>query len=226
MISPAQFIGLAILVCGAVIGTRFAWVFVSSLLPRSPRRLIADRDPALAWRLTFLVGWSGLRGAVSLAAALALPLDVPARNLILLLTFAVILATLVGQGLTLPAVVRWVHWDGVEAEADEVLLARTTMYQVGRGGIRLARGRWPDHQPLLDRLDAGLQYREEHLATEDTAESDEGSEDHLAHQEIQLSIINAQRGAIIALRDAGEINDATLRTLERELDLEELRMEA
>jgi CPA1 family monovalent cation:H+ antiporter len=226
MISPAQFIGLAILVCGAVIGTRFAWVFVSSLLPRSPRRLIADRDPALAWRLTFLVGWSGLRGAVSLAAALALPLDVPARNLILLLTFAVILATLVGQGLTLPAVVRWVHWDGVEAEADEVLLARTTMYQVGRGGIRLARGRWPDHQPLLDRLDAGLQYREEHLATEDTAEADEGSEDHLAHQEIQLSIINAQRGAIIALRDAGEINDATLRTLERELDLEELRMEA
>ncbi|HEY6571204.1 MAG TPA: Na+/H+ antiporter [Candidatus Limnocylindrales bacterium] len=226
MISPAQFIGLAILVCGAVIGTRFAWVFLSSLLPRSPRRLIADRDPALAWRLTFLVGWSGLRGAVSLAAALALPLDVPARNLILLLTFAVILATLVGQGLTLPAVVRWVHWDGVEAEADEVLLARTTMYQVGRGGIRLARGRWPDHQPLLDRLDAGLQYREEHLATEDMAESDEGSEDHLAHQEIQLSIINAQRGAIIALRDAGEINDATLRTLERELDLEELRMEA
>ena len=225
-ITPVGFIGLAILVCGAVIATRFAWVFVSSVLPRSPRRQIADRDPALAWRLTFLVGWSGLRGAVSLAAALALPLDFPARNLILLLTFAVILATLVGQGLTLPIVVRWVRWDGVDAEADEILLARTTMYQVGRGGIRLARGRWPDHGPLLDRLDSGLEYRQEHLATEESEATLEGSQEHVAHQEIQLSILNAQRGAIIALRDGGEINDATLRTLERELDLEELRMEA
>ena len=225
-ITPVQFLGLAILVCGAVIVTRFAWVFLSSFLPHSPRRQIAQQDPALAWRLTFLVGWSGLRGAVSLAAALALPLDFPARNLILLLTFAVILATLVGQGLTLPIVVRWARWDGVDAEAEEVLLARTTMYKVGRGGIRIARGRWPDHQPLLDRLDAGLLYREEHLATDEGAQPEQGSEEHLAHQEIQLSIINAQRAAIIELRDAGEINDATLRTLERELDLEELRMEA
>ena len=111
--------------------------------PNSPRRRIADTNPALAWRLAFLVGWSGLRGAVSLAAALALPLDFPARNLILLLTFAVILATLVGQGLTLPLVVRWLHWDGVDGEQDEVDLARATMYQVGLGSIRLARTRWP-----------------------------------------------------------------------------------
>ncbi len=116
-ITTLEFLGLAALVCGAVIATRFAWVFLSGFLPNSPRRRIAERDPRLAWRLTFLVGWSGLRGAVSLAAALALPLDFPARNVILLLTFAVILVTLVGQGLTLPLVVRWVGWDGVDAEA-------------------------------------------------------------------------------------------------------------
>ena len=225
-IEPTQALGLAIVVCGVVIATRFGWVFLSSLLPNSPRREIAQRDPALAWRLTALVGWTGLRGAVSLAAALALPTDFPARNLILLLTFAVILVTLVGQGLTLPLVVRWVRWDGVEPDGDEALLARDLMYRAGLGAVHLARDRWPDHQPLLDRLESGLRDREQHLATDDPEETDERRQEHLEHQEIQLSVINAQRGAVIALRDAGEINDATLRILERELDLEELRMEA
>ena len=225
-ISTLEFLGIAFLVCAAAIGTRFLWVFASSFLPNSPRRRIAETNPALAWRLAFLVGWSGLRGAVSLAAALALPLDFPARNLILLLTFAVILATLVGQGLTLPLVVRWLHWDGVDGEQDEVDLARATMYQVGLGSIRLARTRWPNHEPLLERLESGLQDRERHLATEDPEETSERQQEHQEHEEIQLSVINAQRGAVIALRDAGEINDTTLRLLERELDLEELRMEA
>ena len=225
-ITPPEFLGLAVLVCAAVIVTRFLWVFLSGFLPNSPRRQIAQRNPRLAWRLSFLVGWSGLRGAVSLAAALALPLDFPMRNLILLLTFAVILATLVGQGLTLPIVVRWVGWDGLDGEADEVAFARATMYQVGLGSVRLARARWPNHEPLLDRLESGLQDRERHLATEDPDETVERTKEHEEHEEIQLSVINAQRGTVIALRDAGEINDATLRTLERELDLEELRMEA
>jgi CPA1 family monovalent cation:H+ antiporter len=223
---PAELIGLAVLVVAVVVGTRFAWVALASLLPGSPRRRIAERDPALAWRLTFLVGWAGLRGAVSLAAALALPFEFPERNLILFLTFVVILATLVGQGLTLPAVVRWARWDGVEPDGDEIQLARATMLGVGLGAVRLERGRWPDHGPLLDRLEANLHNRQEHLDSEDAAETDERRQEHLEHQEIQQSVINAQRGAVIALRDAGEINDATLRTLERELDLEELRMDA
>ena len=100
------------------------------------------------------------------------------------------------------------------------------MYQVGLGSIRLARTRWPNHEPLLERLESGLQDRERHLATEDPEETSERQQEHLEHEEIQLSVINAQRGAVIALRDAGEINDTTLRLLERELDLEELRMEA
>jgi CPA1 family monovalent cation:H+ antiporter len=163
---------------------------------------------------------------VSLAAALALPFDFPERNLILFLTFVVILATLVGQGLTLPAVVRWARWDGVEPEGDEMQLARGTMLDVGLGAVRLERGRWPNHGPLLDRLEANLHDRQQHLDSDDAAETDERRQEHLEHQEIQQSVINAQRGAVIALRDAGEINDATLRTLERELDLEELRMDA
>jgi CPA1 family monovalent cation:H+ antiporter len=224
--SPERVLGLALLICAVVIGIRFAYVFLASLLPNSPRRVVAQRDPQMATRLTFLVAWSGLRGAVSLAAALALPTDFPERNLIQLLTFAVILATLVGQGLTLPLVVHWLRWDGVDADGDEATFARATMYKLGLDAVRYSRARWPDHQPLLDRLESGLGDRTQHLATEDADETEERRREHLEHQEIQLYVINAQRAAAIELRDAGEINDATLRELERELDLEELRMEA
>jgi Na+/H+ antiporter len=223
---PGEIVGLAVVVCLVAIVTRFVWIFLSSLLPGSPRRAIAERDTGLAWRLTFLVSWSGLRGAVSLAAALALPGDFPQRSLILLLTFAVILATLVGQGLTLPLVLRWVRWDGVEPDADEAIAARSAMYQVGLDTVRAIRPRWPGHQPLFDRLESGLSDREGHLDTDDAEETEERRQEHREHQEIQLSVINAQRAVVIELRDAGVINDATLRTLERELDLEELRMEA
>ena len=224
--APERVLGLALLVCAVVIGIRFAYVFLASFLPNSPRRLVAQRDPRLASRLTFLVAWSGLRGAVSLAAALALPTDFPERNLIQLLTFAVILATLVGQGLTLPFVVRWLRWDGVEADGDEATFARATMYRLGLDAVRHARDRWPDHVPLHDRLELGLGDRMQHLATGDPDETEERRLEHEEHREIQQYVINAQRAAAIALRDGGEINDATLRELERELDLEELRMEA
>ena len=224
--SPERVLTLALLVSAAVIGTRFVYVILASLLPNSPRRVIARSDPRLAWRLTFLVAWSGLRGAVSLAAALALPVDFPERSLIQLITFAVILATLVGQGLTLPLVVRWVGWNGVDPEGDEATFARQTMDRLGLDAVRHSRTRWPDHGPLLDRLESGLGDRMQHLATDDEDETEERRREHGEHEEIQLYVLNAQRAAALALRDAGEINDATLRELERELDLEELRMEA
>lgn len=225
-VSPLEMLGGAVVVSGVAIGTRFAWVFGSSLLPGSPRRLIARRDPGLAGRLTFLVAWTGLRGAVSLAAALALPADFPSRNMILLLTFGVILATLVGQGLTLPRVLRWVHWDGVEADGDEATRGRSIMYQAGLDAIRTARPRWPGHEPLLDRLESDLRNRGQHLSAGDSQETATRIQEHLEHAELYRDVIGAQRAAVIALRDAGEVNDTTLRALERELDLEELRMES
>ncbi len=165
--STAEILGFTALVAVVVVVARIVWVFASSLLPGSPRRVIAERDSALATRLTFVVSWAGLRGAVSLAAALALPITFPERDLILLITFGVILATLVGQGLTLPAVLRWAGWDGVEFGGDELTLARTTAYDAGLEEIERARPDWPDHQPLFDRLESGLRDRTEHLATED-----------------------------------------------------------
>jgi monovalent cation/hydrogen antiporter len=223
--SAAHVLGLVALVSGAVIAARFVWVYAASLLPGSPRRVVARRDPGLAWRLTFVVSWAGLRGAVSLAAALALPATFPERNLILLLTFAVILVTLVGQGLTLPLVLRGAHRDGAEPDGDEATFARERAYQAGLDEVERARPDWPTHQPLFDRLESGLRDRGGHLATEDPDETEERRQERVEHEEIQRAVIAAQREAVIELRDTGEINDQTLRTIERELDLEELRME-
>jgi NhaP-type Na+/H+ or K+/H+ antiporter len=223
---PVRLAALAVLVCAVVIVSRLVWVYGSSRLPNSPRQIVAARtNPAFAKRLTFVVAWSGLRGAVSLAAALALPIGFPERNLILLLTFVVILATLVGQGLTLPWLVRRLDWDGTELDGDEPTLARTTAYQAGLDEIARARPMWPDHQPLLDRLESGLADRTRHLDTPDPAETADRRQERIEHEQIQRGVISAQRTAVIELRDRGEINDETLRVIEHELDLEELRME-
>ena len=224
--SPATVIGLIVVVSAVVVVARLVWVFAWSTLPNSPRRRVARRDPRLARRLTFVVAWAGLRGAVSLAAALALPATFPERNLVLVITFGVILVTLVGQGLTLPWVVGHIGWDGVEFDGDEMAVARAAAYEAGLQEIERARPRWPTHQPLFDRVEASLRDQVRHLATEDPAETEERRQERVEHEEIQRGIISAQRVAVTELRDVGAINDLTLREIERDLDLEELRMEA
>src|SRR5918994_1960973 len=116
----SRLLGYAVLVSATVIAVRFAWVFAVLNLPKWVARRMSN------WRGAFFLSWTGMRGAVSLAAALALPLETdagtpfPARELILFLTFAVILATLVGQGLTLPFVIRLLGLedDGIEDRED------------------------------------------------------------------------------------------------------------
>ena len=223
--SGPQMLAAVVLVGAVAMLSRLIWVFASSHLPNSTRKAFERVNPLLARRLTFLVGWSGLRGAVSLAAALALPRDFPERNIVLVLTFGVIVITLVGQGLTLPRVVRWAGWDGRELDGDELTTARTAAYEAGLA--ELARGRiaWGSHLELFDRLESGLRDRTQHLATEDEAETAERRQERVEHEEIQRSVIAAQRAAVIELRDRRQINDRTLRLVEHDLDLEELRME-
>jgi NhaP-type Na+/H+ or K+/H+ antiporter len=223
--SGLQVVGLVGLVGAVAVVSRLVWVFASSHLPNSTRQAFQRIDPRLAQRLTFLVGWSGLRGAVSLAAALALPKDFPERNVVLLLTFAVIVITLVGQGLTLQRVVGWAGWDGTELDGDEVTTARTAAYQAGLDEIARARVTASAHLELLDRLESGLRDRTQHLATEDATETAERRQERIEHEAIQRGVIAAQRAAVIELRDRRQINDRTLRLVERDLDLEELRME-
>lgn len=113
-------------ISGAVIVARFAWVFPGAYVPRwVGRKLTGTGDPYPSWRNVAVVSWTGMRGVVSLAAALALPVRLPDgtpfphRDVIQLLTFAVIFATLVGQGLTLPLVIRWLKVDELAAAEAE-----------------------------------------------------------------------------------------------------------
>jgi CPA1 family monovalent cation:H+ antiporter len=213
------------LVSIAVVLTRLVYVEIASHIPNSTRQQIASVSPELGRRLTWVVGWSGLRGAVSLAAALALPVDFPERNLLLLITFVVILVTLVGQGLTLPRLVRWANIDGVDLDGDETTVARSAAYRAGLEELDRLRASGIGHGELLDRLSAGLRDRTDHLATEDRNETAERAQERLEHEQIQRSVIAAQRAAVIDLRDRNQINDRTLRLVERDLDLEELRAE-
>ena len=223
----ADVVTATVVVCVAVVATRFVWIYLSGFIPNSPARAIDRRFPGrgLNWRFPFLASWAGLRGAVSLAAALALPANFPERSLILFLTFAVILVTLLGQGVTLPLVVRFVGGDRIPPDEDEGNLAQATALRAGIEEVERLRPLWPTHQPLLDRMDSGLRDRKHHLATEDPDETEERRKERTEHQEIQRLVITAQRVALTELRDRAEINDETLRSLERELDLEEIRME-
>jgi CPA1 family monovalent cation:H+ antiporter len=222
---PLQIVGLIAIVGAVVVVTRLVYVWTASHIPNSTRQAIAQTNPELARRLTYVVGWAGLRGAVSLAAALALPADFPERNLLLLLTFGVIVITLVGQGLTLPRFVRWAGWDGKEVDGDELTVARAAAYRAGLDEIERLRAVGVGHGELVDRLESGLRDRTQHLATEDANETEERRQERVEHEAIQASIISAQRVAVIDLRDRRQINDRTLRLIEHDLDLEELRME-
>jgi CPA1 family monovalent cation:H+ antiporter len=210
----------------AVIVARFLWVFPATYLPRWLVPSIRAKDPSPSPSAVAVISWAGLRGVVSLAAALALPLDFPERNLILLVTFAVILATLVGQGLTLPILLRRLDFADDGREEREETLARSTATAAGLEALQRLRPRWQDHAPLLDRLESGFRDRDQHLPTEDEAETAERRQERLEHEEIEHEVIMAQRLAVLELRDRGSIDDDVLRRVERELDLEELRMQA
>jgi CPA1 family monovalent cation:H+ antiporter len=223
--STAELLGLATLVSVVVVVARFAWVFPATYLPRMLSRSIREKDPYPPVGAVIVVAWAGMRGAVSLAAALSLPLDFPQRDLLLFLTFVVILVTLVGQGLTLPWLLRRLGLKDDGSEEQERLAARQGANQAAISAIGAAALRWPAHRPLIDQLAARFSHQAEHISELDDPET-ESEQERREHLAILRSIVDAQREAIIGLRDAGEINDEVLRELERELDLEELRLES
>jgi CPA1 family monovalent cation:H+ antiporter len=177
-------------------------------------------------RLVTILGWSGMRGVVSLAAALALPNSVPFRDLLLFLTFSVILATLVGQGLTLPFLIRRLGVGDDGSVQHEEIHAREASVEAALGRLEELELEWPGHLELIEQLRARYTHAEEHLEHDHEAEGlREPDQEQIDHEAIRRSVIDSQRVAIIDLRDRGIIGDAALRRVERDLDLEELRAE-
>jgi CPA1 family monovalent cation:H+ antiporter len=208
-----------------VVVARLVWVWPSAYLPRMIPA-VRRGDPYPPWQTVVVVGWSGLRGVVSLAAALALPFNFPERDLILFLVFAVILVTLVGQGLTLPLVIRALGLGGDADEGHEESHARQELIEEALRRIGELETKWPDHKPLIDQLRTSYQHRAEHEEQLHEAPGNEAEQELVEHRQIRSDVIGAQRDALLAMRDRGAIDDDVLRNIERELDLEEIRMEA
>jgi monovalent cation/hydrogen antiporter len=211
-----------------VILTRLAWVFPFTYLPRLLVRRIRERDPAPPWQLVTLVGWMGLRGAVSLAAALAVPHDAPHQDLILFLAFAVILVTLVAQGLSLPFVIRALGVRPDKLHATEEARARVHAAEAALARIEELLGEdWVD-EPEARQLRGEYDHRRRRYAArgggsygDPQIEARSQALDRLTRE-----VLEAERSAVLALRDAGEIDDEVMRRIERDLDLEDARLES
>ncbi len=217
---------------------RIVWVYVLTYLPRRLSRRIREHDPALPWSHTTLVAWSSMRGSVSLAAALAIPLQTdaggpfPERDLVIFLAFAVILATLVGQGLTLPALIHGLGIEEDTADQDEELAARIEIAYAAVDRIdELADEDWvsPD---TIDRTRRLFDYRRRRFASriEDGASPGADGDDFdyearaETYQRFMADVIGAQRATLRSLRDGGRITDEVRRRVEYDLDLEEARI--
>ena len=225
-VSTARLVGYAVLVSATVIVLRFAWVFAVLHAPKWIARRVSN------WRGAFFLSWAGMRGAVSLAAALALPLETdagapfPGRDLILFLTFSVILATLVGQGLTLPFIIRvlGLEEDGIEDRED----AKARIHAAEAALARLEElvsEEWV-REDTAERMRGAYRFR----TTRFQARLDDGDDGAIEsrsqdYQRLRRELLDAERQALVDLRRSGAIsNDVWLR-VGRDLDLEDQRLD-
>lgn len=220
---PEQLLGLGLAISVTVILIRIVWVYPATYLPRFFSAKLRERDPYPPARSVFIISWAGMRGVVSLAAAFALPPDFPSRDLILFLTFCVILATLVGQGLSLPWLIRHLGVLAPAGQDGEEVHARLAAVEAALRRLEGLRHDFPDHLPLIEQLRSEYEHEAEHVMPTPGKEPDEATRELLEHRAIRNALLVTQREAVIALRDAGIINDETLRAIERDLDLEALR---
>jgi len=215
-----RLVGIGAVVTVVLVVVRALWIGATVLLPQ---RLGARPD---AISCSLVLSWAGMRGVVSLAAALALPLTVPARDAVIIVTVTVIVLTLVGQGLTLPRFIRALGLGKDTGLREEEARARASLLEAATRRVDQLYPVWPGHRPLLDQLRETYRHRSEHVERQRDAAGDGEDQELIEHREIRRTVIDAEREALLRLRAEGEINDHVLRELERELDLEERRMDA
>jgi monovalent cation/hydrogen antiporter len=230
--SVATLVGQAALVSAVVIAVRIGWGFTITYLIRALDRRPAQRARRTGPRERLVAGWSGMRGAVSLAAALALPLttsagqEFPQRNLIIFMTFGVILATLVLQGLTLPWLIRRLGLHRDDSEEQEEVRGRLRATDAALARLEeLATEEWT-RDDTVERMRGLYQFRRRRLKARGGYLDDDGAQDRsLAYQRLVRELLEAQRREIVLLRNQGEISNEVMHRIERDLDLEDARLE-
>jgi CPA1 family monovalent cation:H+ antiporter len=206
----------------AMSAARFVWVFGSDLVIATLRRLGLARLAPLGPRCATVLGWAGMRGVVTLAVALSLPEDFPGRDFMLVAAFAVILATVLIQGTTLGAVIRWAGLSETEADRPRLTMSQAEA-AMAQAQAELVEKRAYDadgtliHPKLLER------YRHKAASVADyAARVEEYGPTLHAQFDLVLEAVAVARAELIRLHRGGEIDEETLQELERDLDLEEL----
>jgi NhaP-type Na+/H+ or K+/H+ antiporter len=212
--------------------TRLVWFFTTPYLIRLLDRRQSQRARRVDWRNRLVLAWSGMRGAVSLAVALALPLTTdggerfPQRDLIIFITFAVIFFTLVVQGLTLPALFRRLGISDGGADADEEVRARLVATKAALEQLDSLAGEKWTRDNTVERLRKFYEYRKRRFAARTGKIEDDGYEDRpLAYQQTLQQVLGAQRDALLRMRTEGHVSNEVMNRILRELDLEESRLE-
>ncbi len=225
-IPNARLLSYAALVSGTVIVVRFGWVFAVINAPKWIARRMSS------WRGAVFLSWAGMRGALSLAAALALPLETdsggpfPGRDLILFLTFAVILVTLVGQGLTLPFVIRVLGLEDDGMDAREEAKARIRAAEAALARLEeLVEEDWV-RDDTAERMRGMYRFRTDRFH----ARFDDGDDGAIEarsqdYQRLRRELLDAERDAVLGLRRAGTISDDVWYRVARDLDLEDQRLD-
>jgi len=230
-VSTAGVLSWCAAIAGATIAIRIAWVPIVMYLPYRLRCALRGVRPQPVWKGTVVVAWTAMRGIVSLALALALPKTLPDgspfpfRDLLILLVFAVIVVTLLGQGLTLPLLIKALKFvdDGAAARQERDGLLRGTERALARlGEIDQTSIIVPW---LVERLRATYEERLSRLQTSvrDDPECRLMDGDSLAFQRLRGQLIDAERDCVVAMRDRGEISEEVLHKLQQDLDLEALQ---
>lgn len=231
--SAANLLGYAAVVCLTVILVRFAWVFPATYLPRLMSRRLRERDPYPPWQYPALISWIGMRGAVTLAAALAVPQltdagdEFPGRDLIIFLAFCVILFTLVVQGLSLPGVIRMLGLksDGDAEREESVARIRASEAAIDRLA-ELEAEEWV-REDTAERIRGLYRFRASRFTARLDATDDGTIEQRsLAYQRLRHELLEAERNAVVDMRRSGEISDEVMNAVMRDLDLEDVRLDA
>jgi CPA1 family monovalent cation:H+ antiporter len=173
-----------------------------------------------------MIAWAGVRGAVSLAAALALPVDVPQRDVIVFVTFVVILASLIGPTLSMPGLVALIGIEDDGGGEREDAKARIRAAEAALARIeQIAEEGWAN-EDSLERARGQYRFRTNRFRARLTGEDGNGAEERsLRYQRLRRELLDAERGAVIALRNDGLITEEVAQRVQRDIDLEDSRLD-
>jgi monovalent cation/hydrogen antiporter len=230
--STAELAGAGLAVCGAVVLTRAAFVLPFLYLPKRLFRGMRERHPSPRWEYGALISWAGMRGAVSLAAALAIPLETdagepfPAREPIIFLAFCVILFTLVVQGLSLPALIRALGIEADDGDEREEAKARLRAAEAALARLEELTGEEWVREDTLERTRGLYRFRSDRFAQRlDGREESAVEEQSQQYQRLRRELLDAERDAVLELRRAGVISDDVMNRVLRDIALEDVRLD-